>query len=111
MHYVVTATLRLPAGSVVGLSEAQAASRVHALAAVPKRKGWYAASLELCFKVGEAIQYEGELPKALADSVYAPKREGKAAGGSKPPAGSGKAAGASTSTEGGDADGEGGSAP
>jgi hypothetical protein len=106
MHYVVTATLRLPAGSVVGLSEAQAARRKHMLVPVEKRKGWYAASLDLCFKVGEAIQYEGELPKSLANAVEAPKRDGKAAGGKKPPASSGKAAGADTSTDGGDADNE-----
>lgn len=105
MHYVVIATLRLPAGSVVGLSDAQAAPRGHALEAVPKRKGWFTATGELCFKVGEAIQYEGELPKALANAVEAPKRDGKAAGGKQPPAGAGKAAGADTSSggEGGDA--------
>ncbi|HWH75554.1 MAG TPA: hypothetical protein VNV16_14950 [Methylibium sp.] len=102
MHYVVTATLRLPAGSVVGLSDAQAARRKHMLVPVAKRKGWYAASLDLCFKVGEAIQYEGELPKALASAVEAPKRAGKPAGSDKPPAGTGKPAG----SEGDDADGE-----
>lgn len=77
MHYVVTATLRLPAGSVVGLSDAQASVRRHALLPIAKRKGWYEATTDLSFKVGEAIQYEGELPKALVGSVEAPKREGK----------------------------------
>lgn len=75
MHYVVTATLRLPAGSVVGLSEAQAAVRRHALASVAERNGWYETLADLSFKVGEAIQYEGEMPKALAASVDAPSRE------------------------------------
>jgi hypothetical protein len=75
MHYVVTATLRLPAGSVVGLSDAQYSVRQHALLPIAKRKGWYQATTDLSFKVGEAIQYQGELPKALADSVDAPKRD------------------------------------
>jgi hypothetical protein len=96
MHYVVTATLRLPAGSVVGLSAAQAAPRQHALTPVPKRKDWYTATLDLSFKVGEAIQYEGELPKALANAVEAPKRAGQPA--AKPPA---AGAGTGTSNEGG----------
>jgi hypothetical protein len=88
VHFIVTQVLRLPAGSIVGLSESQVARRKHALEAVPKRKGWYTATLDLCFKVGEAIQYDGELPKVLANAVDAPKREGKPAGGSKkPPAG------------------------
>jgi hypothetical protein len=79
MHYVVISTLRLPAGNVVGLNEAQAARRVHAIEPVDKRKGWYLATHDLCFKVGEAIQYEGELPKVLASAVEAPKRDaGKA---------------------------------
>jgi|GEM_PF-4473485 len=107
MHYVVTATLRLPAGSVVGLSDAQASRRKHMLVPVAKRKGWYAASLDLCFKVGEAIQYEGELPKALASAVEAPKRAGKTAGGEKPPANPGKVAGGEGEPPRGDADGEG----
>lgn len=77
MHYVVTATLRLPAGSVVGLSDAQASVRRHVLQPDAKRKGWYEATADLSFKVGEAIQYQGELPKALADNVEAPKRDDK----------------------------------
>jgi hypothetical protein len=75
MHYVVISTLRLPAGNVVGLTDAQAARRMHAIEPVDKRKGWYLSTLELCFKVGEAIQYDGELPKALANAVEAPKRD------------------------------------
>jgi hypothetical protein len=86
VHFIVTQVLRLPAGSIVGLSESQVARRKHALEAVPKRKGWYTATLDLCFKVGESIQYDGELPKVLADAVEAPKRA-KAAGDKKPAAG------------------------
>jgi hypothetical protein len=81
MHFIVTQTLRLPPGSVVGLSASQAQRRAYALEPVPKRKGWFTATHDLCFKVGEAIQYEGELPKALANSVDVPQRAGKPAGG------------------------------
>lgn len=105
MHYVVTATLRLPAGSVVGLSEAQASPRQHALAPVAKRKGWYEALTDLSFKVGEAIQYQGELPKALANAVEAPKRQGRDDGGGKGktgPDGGGNPEGGGDSQEGGE---------
>lgn len=109
MHYVVVSPLRLPAGSVVGLSDAQASVRRHALSPIAKRKGWYQATTDLSFKVGEAIQYQGELPKALADSVDAPKRDakGKAAAAGGDAAGDDAAAGGAQSQQ----PGEGGDAP
>jgi hypothetical protein len=94
MHIIVTArALELKKGALVGISEKQAARRMPFLKPVPKRSGWYELTGTVQFKRGETLQVEGDVPKALADTVEAPKRAGKAAGGEKPPAGTGKAAG------------------
>ena len=74
MKYTATAIVNLPAGTVLGLSESQAASRMHALQ--PKgRKGVYLAMQPVQFKVGETFDYDGELPKSLAQSVEEAKRQ------------------------------------
>jgi hypothetical protein len=66
MKYVTLGALTLPAGTVLGLSESQAAPRKHVLRAVPARKGWYTATGEVQFKIGEEITCDGDLPKHLA---------------------------------------------
>lgn len=81
MKYITTAVLSLGAGALLGLTEAQAAPRRHALAAVPDRKGWYTATGPVQFKIGEEVSYEGDLPKALANQLdWEDKQAGKAAG-------------------------------
>lgn len=79
MHIIVTATLSLHAGAVVGLTEEQAARRAPFIKALPKRKGWYEVLSEIQFKRGEGIQYDGDVPKGLAEVVEAPKRKKGAA--------------------------------
>lgn len=68
MKYIVTATLMLAAGTVLGLTEAQAATRRHVLQPT-SRKGWYTTTGEVQFKVGEEIQCDATLPKELADNL------------------------------------------
>ncbi len=94
MHIIVTArALELKPGALVGINEKQAARRKPFLQPVPKRAGWYQVTGAVQFKRGEALQIEGDVPKALAEVIEAPKRSGKPAGGDKPPAQTGKPAG------------------
>lgn len=79
MHIIVTATLSLHAGAVVGLTEEQAARRAPFIKALPKRRGWYEVLAEIQFKRGEGIQYDGDVPKGLGEVVEAPKRKKGAA--------------------------------
>lgn len=82
MKYTAIAVVVLPAGSVVGLSEAQAGSRKHAIAPVAGRKGWFEAKAEIQLKAGEVFLFEGVMPKAMASAVEdadKPKRAAKAA--------------------------------
>lgn len=84
MKYVTTAALCLPAGTVLGLSEPQAAPRKHALCALPARKGWYTTTGPVQFKVGEQIAYEGALPKPVAQLLCA--KQAPASAPTSPPA-------------------------
>jgi hypothetical protein len=73
MRYTTTAIVNLPVGVVLGLSESQAAARRHALE--PKgRKGTYVTTQPVQFKVGESLDYEGDLPKSLAQVLEEVKR-------------------------------------
>jgi len=72
MHMLVTSVLTLHAGARVGLRADQAATRQPFISPVPKKKGWYDVLAPIQFKVGEAIQYEGDLPKSMAEIVEAP---------------------------------------
>ena len=67
--YLVTAPVTLGAGAVLGLSAEQAAARGHALETVGDNV--YRAVAPVHFKRGEAIGYEGPLPKSLADDLEA----------------------------------------
>lgn len=69
MKYIAIAVVSLPAGAVLGLTEAQVAPRKHALAPVAARKGWFEAKAEIQFKAGEVFLYDGVMPKAMASAV------------------------------------------
>ena len=72
MKYTTIAVLSLQAGMLLGLTEAQAASRKTALAPIPTRKGWYTTTGPVQFKVGEEILCDSDIPKHLADAVESP---------------------------------------
>ena len=65
MRYRVTSPLTLGPGSLLGLTEAQAAPRAHAL--VAQGNGQYLTTAHLQFKAGEVIDCDGELPKGQAE--------------------------------------------
>lgn len=79
MKYTTVAVLTLPAGTVLGLTEAQASTRSHVLQSVPARKGWYTTAATVQFKIGEEIQIEGSLPPILAHAVQAAAKPRRAA--------------------------------
>lgn len=60
-------TLMLAAGTVLTLSEAQAARRRHLLK--PLGGSRFEALGVVCFKAGEELGVDGDLPKALAEAV------------------------------------------
>lgn len=70
MKYTATAPITLPAGTVLGLSKAQAADRSHALEEA-SRKGFYTTTAPVQFKAGESFDFAGDLPKALAVNLEA----------------------------------------
>ncbi|MES2685484.1 MAG: hypothetical protein V4706_01615 [Pseudomonadota bacterium] len=79
MKYITTAVLALGAGVALGLTEAQAAPRKHALSPIAGRKNWYVTTGPVQFKIGETILSDAELPKALADQAEtADKKAAKA---------------------------------
>lgn len=61
----ITAIATFGAGTVLGLSEAQAAPRAHALKKIGN--GRYEVQTSVQFKAGEIIELEGDLPKAMGD--------------------------------------------
>jgi hypothetical protein len=65
MKYLVTATISLGIGAVLGLNKSQAGARSHLLKDLGK--GRYETLGEVQFKAGEEITYEGEIPKMYAD--------------------------------------------
>lgn len=73
MKFRAVAVVTVGAGAVLGLSGDQAAARRHSLDPVPGRDGWYVSHRPVQFKVGEEFDYEGELPKCLAQAVAAPE--------------------------------------
>lgn len=73
MKYITIAVLSLQAGMLLGLTEAQAASRKTVLAPAPSRKGWYTTTGPVQFKVGEEILCDSDIPKHLADAVESPE--------------------------------------
>lgn len=78
MKYIALAVVAFAAGAELGLTEAQASARKHALTPMPGRKGWYIATGPTQFKVGEQFLHDGDLPKALAEAVETPKKVSKA---------------------------------
>lgn len=79
MHMLVISVLTLQAGAQVGLRPDQAATRAPFLKPVPKKKGWFEVLAPIQFKVGEAIQYDGDLPKSMVELVDVPVKGGKSA--------------------------------
>jgi len=77
MKYVTTAPITLPEGSVLGLTEAQAAPRRHALKPSGK-KGVYLTIAPVQFKAGETIHYDGDIPKGMADAFMSAADKAKA---------------------------------
>jgi hypothetical protein len=78
MKYTTIAVLSLQAGTVLGLTDAQALPRSHALAPLAGRAGWYTTTGPVQLKVGEVFLCDDELPKHLAHGVDfdgAPKRK------------------------------------
>lgn len=69
MKYTTSTVLPLPAGIALGLSDAQAAMRRHALQPIAGRKGWYATTVPIEFKRGEQFLFDGDIPKHLAEGV------------------------------------------
>lgn len=69
--YLIVAPATFGASARLGLSREQAAARAHALREVGK--GVYVAQQSVQFKAGETVSVDGELPKALAELVEAPK--------------------------------------
>lgn len=75
MKYTTTSVLPLPAGAVLGLTEAQVAPRRHVLQPIASRKGWYTTTAEVQFKRGEQFLFDGDLPKHMADGAETPEEE------------------------------------
>lgn len=69
MRFKAIATALIGAGSVLGLTRDQAGARAHRLHPVAGRDGWYVNDSPVQFKAGEEFDYEGELPKVLAQAV------------------------------------------
>jgi membrane protein involved in colicin uptake len=69
MKYTALAVVAFAAGAELGLTKDQASARRHAITEHPKRKGWYIASGPLQLKAGEDFQFDGDLPKGMAESV------------------------------------------
>lgn len=74
MKYIALAVVAFAAGAELGLNRDQASARRHALTPNPDRKGWYQATGALQLKAGEEFQYDGELPKGMAESLEAVKK-------------------------------------
>lgn len=72
MKYVTTAVIGFPAGVRLGLTEAQAAARKHALKPAVG-KGWYETTQAIEFKVGEPILLDGEPAKHQLQHLQAEK--------------------------------------
>lgn len=65
--YITSHPVTLGVGTVLGLTDAQAHARRHALKKIGT--GRYEATAPVNFKSGEAIAVEGELPKNLGDVI------------------------------------------
>lgn len=69
MKYIALAVVAFAAGAELGLTKDQASARRHALTEHPKRKGWYQVTGPVQLKTGEEFQYDGDLPKGMADAL------------------------------------------
>lgn len=75
--HVITDVATFQPGTILGLSEAQAAPRVHALKKLGA--GRYETTATVQFKVGETIGVDGDLPKHLASAVIDEKEAARRA--------------------------------
>lgn len=74
MKYIALAVVAFAAGAELGLTKDQAGARRHALIKHPKTKDWYIATGPVQLKAGEEFQFDGDLPKGMAESVEALKK-------------------------------------
>lgn len=74
MKYIAHAVVAFAAGAELGLNKDQAGARRHALTEHPKRKGWFVATGPIQLKAGEEFQYDGDLPKGMADVLEAAQK-------------------------------------
>jgi pyruvate/2-oxoglutarate dehydrogenase complex dihydrolipoamide acyltransferase (E2) component len=65
--YSISKGVTLNPGTVLGLTDKQAASRAHALREV--KKGVFEVLSPVQFKIGEVIGYEGDLPRVIATAL------------------------------------------
>lgn len=77
MKYIALAVVAFAAGAELGLNKDQASARHHVLTPHAKRKGWYQSTGPVQLKAGEEFQFDGDLPKGMADTLEpkAPSRE------------------------------------
>lgn len=90
--YRVTSPVTFAAGTRLGLTEAQARPRRHALVEI--KRGVYETVSSVQFKAGEEIGFDGDVPKGLLDSLGTDKprkhiAKPAPAAGPVPPAGAG----------------------
>lgn len=85
MKYHTTAAVLLPAGTVLGLSEAQAQARAHSLRPAVGRAGQFVATGEIHLKAGEPVEFSPEAPKAFAGLLAARQARSAAPRAQDPP--------------------------
>lgn len=78
MKYVSLTMVSFGAGALLGLSVDQSAARTASIAPVPGRKGWFTTTGPVQFKRGEEFQFDGELPKAMAQHLETPAEKARA---------------------------------
>ena len=83
-RYLVVAAVAFHAGTVLGLSDAQAKARAHALE--PVAKGQWRVRGRVEFKAGEEIALAGDVPKAMLSQLGADPKGRKAKAADNPPA-------------------------
>lgn len=72
MRFTTIGVVTFGAGVKLGLAAAQAAPRQAVLQPVDGQPGWYATTGAVQFKRGEQFDYDGDMPKALAQLVQLP---------------------------------------
>jgi hypothetical protein len=74
MKYVATAPVSMLPGALVRLTDEQL-RRASALVKPAQEKGWFEVVITMQFKIGEAFEFDGELPKGMVDVVAKHQKE------------------------------------